>query len=128
MDDLHQMCPHGELGPSEAEKKVTASLCSFLDSLAFQSSDKPVVVIATTSSPEQVDPSLRRAGRFDKEIEISVPSVESKLKMLEVFTEKFQHNLTESEIQSLAEIAHGYMGADLKALCREGREQPNLSQ
>ena len=74
IDDLHILCPRYDSGPSENERKLTASLCSQLDSLHRAPSPAHVVVIATTNQIDGVEPSLRRPGRFDKEIEIPVPT------------------------------------------------------
>lgn len=74
IDDLHVLCPRYDSGPSENERKLTASLCSHLDSLHRSPPPAHVVVIATTSQIDAVEPSLRRPGRFDKEIEIPVPT------------------------------------------------------
>ena len=74
IDDLHILCPRYDSGPSENERKLTASLCSQLDSLHRTPPPAHVVVIATTNQIDGVEPSLRRPGRFDKEIEIPVPT------------------------------------------------------
>ena len=74
IDDLHVLCPRYDSGPSENERKLTASLCSKLDTLHRSPPQAHVVVIATTSQIDGVEPSLRRPGRFDKEIEIPVPT------------------------------------------------------
>ena len=74
IDDLHILCPRYDSGPSENERKLTASLCSQLDSLHRAPPPAHVVVIATTNQIDGVEPSLRRPGRFDKEVEIPVPT------------------------------------------------------
>ena len=74
IDDLHILCPRYDSGPSENERKLTAFLCSQLDGLHRTPPPAHVVVIATTSQIDGVEPSLRRPGRFDMEVEIPVPT------------------------------------------------------
>ena len=74
VDDLHILCPRHDSGPSENERKLTASLCAHLDSLHRSPPPAHLVVIATTNQVDRVEPSLRRPGHFDKEIDIPVPS------------------------------------------------------
>ena len=81
IDDLHLLCPHHDLSPGESERQLTAALGSCLDTLSQQPVGRPVVVMATTCALDQVEPSLRRPGRFDKEIEVSVPTVVERVKV-----------------------------------------------
>mmetsp|Transcript_7604 Transcript_7604/g.14275 ORF Transcript_7604/g.14275 Transcript_7604/m.14275 type:complete len:394 (-) Transcript_7604:210-1391(-) len=79
-----------------------------------------VIVIGTTNRPNAIDNALRRPGRFDKEIEIPVPSLPDRLDILKVVCEDMQRvGLSKQELDELAEHTHGYVGADLVALCRE---------
>ena len=81
IDDLHQLCPHHDLSPGESERQVTATFCSCLDTLAQQTVDRRVVVMATTCALDQVEPCLRRPGRFEKEVEVSVPTSGERVKV-----------------------------------------------
>ena len=81
IDDLHQLCPHRDLSPGESERQAAAALCTCLDTLSQQPVDRPVVVMATTSVLDQVEPCLRRPGRFEKEIEVSVPTSGERVKV-----------------------------------------------
>ena len=74
IDNLHVLCPRYDSGPSENERKLIASLCSQLDILHRTPPPAHVIVIATTNQIDGVEPSLRRPGRFDKEVEIPVPT------------------------------------------------------
>ena len=74
LDDLHDLCPHRDLSPSEEERRATASLATLMDQLNRTPPPAHVVVMATTNQIERVESSLRRPGRFDKEVEISVPT------------------------------------------------------
>ena len=81
IDDLHQLCPHHDLSPGESERQLTTALCSCLDTLDQQPVDRPVIVMATTCALDQVEPSLRRPSRFEKEIEVSVPTTAERVKV-----------------------------------------------
>ena len=74
IEDLHQLCPHQDLGPSEVDRQLTAGLVWWLEALHCLPTEKMVIVVATTSAVEKVDVTLRRPGRFDKEIEVPVPT------------------------------------------------------
>ena len=74
LDDLHDLCPHRDLSPSEEERRATASLATLMDQLNRTPPPAHVVVMATTNQIERVESSLRRPGRFDREVEISVPT------------------------------------------------------
>ena len=77
-----------------------------------------VVVIATTSRPNTLDPALRRAGRFDKEIEVGVPSKQSRGAILRYLFSKCAHTLTEDDFNHATAMTHGFVGADLTAVKR----------
>jgi transitional endoplasmic reticulum ATPase len=77
-----------------------------------------VVVIGATNRPDALDPALRRPGRFDREIEIGIPDTNGRSEILEIHTRGMP--LTEDvNLESVAKITHGFVGADLEAVCRE---------
>ncbi|XP_051212682.1 cell division control protein 48 homolog B-like [Lolium perenne] len=67
---------------------------------------------------DAIDPALRRPGRFDSEIEVSVPPVEERVQILELHTKDLHLHET-VDLQTIAGYCNGYVGADLQALCRE---------
>jgi transitional endoplasmic reticulum ATPase len=77
-----------------------------------------IVVIAATNIPNAVDPALRRPGRFDREITIPIPDRNGRLEILEIYSRGMPLG-ADVDLTHLAEITHGYVGADLEALCRE---------
>lgn len=81
-----------------------------------------MLVLGATNRPHALDAALRRPGRFDKEIEIGVPNAADRLDILQKLLQRVPHMLTEAELLQLANNAHGYVGADLKALCNEAGE------
>lgn len=82
-----------------------------------------MLVLGATNRPQALDAALRRPGRFDKEIEIGVPNAQDRLDILQKLLLRVPHLLTEAELLQLANSAHGYVGADLKALCNEAGER-----
>jgi len=115
IDELDAIAPKREEVTGEVEKRVVAQLLALMDGLEARGD---VIVIGATNRPNALDPALRRPGRFDREIEISVPDKKGRLEILQVHTRNMP--LAEDvDLKKLAEITHGYVGADLAALCRE---------
>ncbi|NQW21976.1 MAG: CDC48 family AAA ATPase [SAR202 cluster bacterium] len=110
-------------GDQQVEKRVVAQLLALMDGLKSRGE---VVVIGATNIPDTLDPALRRPGRFDREIDISVPDKHGRLEILQIHTRGMPLASDPSagsgqavHLERLAEITHGFVGADLEALCRE---------
>jgi transitional endoplasmic reticulum ATPase len=115
VDEIDAIAPKREDVFGDVEKRVVAQILALMDGLSERGD---VVVIGATNRPEGVDPALRRPGRFDREVEISVPNSSARLEILQIHTRGMP--LAEDvEISNLAKQLHGYTGADLRALCRE---------
>jgi len=115
IDEIDSIAPKREEVTGEVEKRVTSQLLSLMDGL--QSRGK-VVVIGATNRPNAIDPALRRPGRFDREIEIGVPDRDGRLEVLEIHTRGMP--LAEDvDLKKLADVTHGFVGADLEALAKE---------
>jgi len=115
LDEIDSIAPRRERVTGEVEKRVVAQLLALMDGLARRQN---VIVIAATNLPDSLDPALRRPGRFDREIEIPVPDRAGRAEILEIHA----HGMPLSSEVSLASFAartHGFVGADLEALCRE---------
>jgi len=114
IDEIDAIAPKREEAYGDVEKRVVAQLLALMDGLNDRGN---VIVLGATNRPESVDPALRRPGRFDREIEISVPNAEGRLEILEIHTRGMPlHNV---DLKTLAAELHGYTGADIKSLCRE---------
>jgi len=115
IDEIDAIAPKREEVTGEVEKRVVAQLLALMDGL------KPrgrVVVIGATNRPNALDPALRRPGRFDREIEIGVPNKQGRLEILQIHTRNMP--LAEDvDLEKIASITHGFVGADLAALCKE---------
>ncbi|XP_054274403.1 ribosome biogenesis protein SPATA5 isoform X2 [Macrosteles quadrilineatus] len=108
LDNVDTLC--SKRGGTEQERRVTSYLLTLIDSLK----DHRTVVLATTSQLNLIDPSLRRPGRLDCEIEISIPSVADRIDILNVLLARW--SIDEADIRRVAQAAHGYVAADLQCL------------
>ncbi len=102
-------------GDQQVERRVVAQLLALMDGLKSRGQ---VIVIGATNIPQVLDPALRRPGRFDREISISVPDKNGRLEILQIHT-RGMPLAGDVKLEELAEITHGFVGADLEALCRE---------
>tara|TARA_Y100000034_G_scaffold87182_1_gene104508 strand:- start:2640 stop:4928 length:2289 start_codon:yes stop_codon:yes gene_type:complete len=114
-DEIDALAPKREDVKGEVERRVVAQLLANMDGL--QSRGK-VVVIAATNIPNMIDPALRRPGRFDREIIIGVPDKIGRLNVLKIHTRNMPLD-KDVKLNKLAEVTHGFVGADLAALAKE---------
>ncbi|MEM5815478.1 MAG: CDC48 family AAA ATPase [Candidatus Aenigmatarchaeota archaeon] len=114
-DEIDAIAPKREEVTGEVERRIVSTLLTLMDGLKSRGK---VIVIAATNRPDDIDPALRRPGRFDREIEVPVPDRDGRLEILKIHT----RNMPLAKDVNLDEIAdktHGYVGADLMALCKE---------
>ncbi|XP_076446620.1 ATPase family gene 2 protein homolog A-like isoform X2 [Babylonia areolata] len=122
VDQVEAVCPRRSQTTSDLEKRVVTTFLTLMDSLTTASRET-CVVIGLTSKPDDLDPALRRARRFDLEIETGVPTASDRLQILRAILQDVPHTLTDRELKELADVTHGYVGADLAAVVREGRQR-----
>ena len=115
IDEIDAIAPKREEAYGDVEKRVVAQLLALMDGLTDRGN---VIVLGATNRPDSVDPALRRPGRFDREIEISVPNADGRLEVLQIHT-RGMPIADDVELKILASELHGYTGADMKSLCRE---------
>ena len=115
IDEIDSIAPKREEVSGETERRVVAQLLSLMDGLEARGK---VVVIGATNRPNALDPAIRRPGRFDREIEISPPNREGRLDILQIHTRGMPLE-GDIELETLADLTHGYVGADLSALTKE---------
>ncbi|MEM0123796.1 MAG: CDC48 family AAA ATPase, partial [Conexivisphaerales archaeon] len=115
IDELDSIAPKRSEAFGEAEVRVVAQLLTLMDGLKDRGD---VIVIGATNRVEDVDPALRRPGRFDRELEIGVPNEDGRLEILSIHIRgmPLEHNV---DLKKYARMTAGYSGADLAALCRE---------
>lgn len=114
IDEIDAIAPKREEAYGDVEKRVVAQLLALMDGLTERGN---IIVLGATNRPESVDPALRRPGRFDREIEISVPNADGRIEILQIHTRGMP--LQDVDLKTLAAELHGYTGADIKSLCRE---------
>ncbi|KAJ2695722.1 hypothetical protein H4R19_005821, partial [Coemansia spiralis] len=118
IDEIESIAPkrqQGGSGGSGEAARLVAQLLTLMDGLESRGR---LVVIGATNLPNSLDPALRRPGRFDREIRIDVPNQVQRRKILAYYTRKMA--LAESlDLDTLAEVTNGHVGADIAALCRE---------
>ncbi len=114
-DEIDALAPKRDRVEGEVEKRVVAQLLSLMDGL---NSRGDVIVMAATNRPNSIDPALRRPGRFDREIVIGVPNARGRLEILQIHAQGMPL-AGDVDLAQLAELAHGFTGADLAAVCRE---------
>ncbi|XP_062992502.1 ATPase family gene 2 protein homolog A isoform X1 [Elgaria multicarinata webbii] len=119
IDEIDALCPKREGAQNEVEKRIVASLLTLMDGIGSEGSEGQLVVLGATNRPHALDSALRRPGRFDKEIEIGVPNAQDRLDIFRKLLNKVPHSLMATELNQLADSTHGYVGADLAALCKE---------
>ncbi|EKD01577.1 helicase [Trichosporon asahii var. asahii CBS 8904] len=116
LDEVDAITPKRETAQREMERRIVAQLLTCMDDLAGR--DKPVIMLGATNRPDSIDPALRRAGRFDHEIEMGVPTVEGREQILRVLLQNLKL-APEVDIRWLAKSTPGYVGADLTSLTTE---------
>jgi transitional endoplasmic reticulum ATPase len=117
IDEIDAIAPKREEmgGEKQVERRVVAQLLSLLDGLESRGQ---IIVIGATNIPNTIDPALRRPGRFDREISIPIPDKNGRLEILGIHT-RGMPLADDIRLEKLAEITHGFVGADLEALARE---------
>ncbi|WP_242518961.1 CDC48 family AAA ATPase [Halochromatium roseum] len=115
MDEIDAIAPRRDKVVGDVEKRIVAQLLALMDGLTRRQN---LIVIAATNLPNAIDPALRRPGRFDRELAIPIPDRDGRREILEIHSRGMPLN-EDVALAQLAEITHGFVGADLEALCRE---------
>src|ERR687890_1098351 len=115
IDEIDSIAPKREEVSGEVERRIVAQLLSLMDGMSTRGK---VVVIGATNRINAIDPALRRPGRFDREIEIGVPDRNGRLEVLQIHT-RGMPIAKDVNLEKLADISHGFVGADLQALAKE---------
>jgi len=115
IDEIDAIAPKREEVYGDVEKRVVAQLLALMDGLTERGN---VIVLGASNRPDSVDPALRRPGRFDREMVISVPNADGRLEILQIHT-RGMPLAADIDLKNFASDLHGYTGADIKSLCRE---------
>lgn len=115
-DEIDAITPKRESAQREMERRIVAQILTCMDSLSLDQTDgKAVMIIGATNRPDSLDAALRRAGRFDREIQMTVPDEIAREKILNVLARKLRLS-GDFDFKALAKQTSGYVGADLNAL------------
>jgi len=115
IDEIDAIAPKREEVYGDVEKRVVAQLLALMDGLTERGN---VIVLGASNRRDSIDPALRRPGRFDREVEISVPNTDGRLEVLQIHT-RGMPLAADVDLKNFANELHGYTGADIKSLCRE---------
>jgi len=115
LDEIDAIASKRENAIGEVEKRVVSQLLTLMDGLSKR---RQVMVIAATNLPNSLDPALRRPGRFDREIAIRIPDQPGRYEILQIHS-RGMPLASDVNLEQLAAVTHGFVGADLEALCRE---------
>ncbi|NEQ45985.1 MAG: AAA family ATPase [Leptolyngbya sp. SIOISBB] len=129
IDEIDSLAPDRSKVEGEVEKRLVAQLLSLMDGFA---KTQGVVVLAATNQPNHIDPALRRPGRLDREVQFRVPDRAGRLEILQIQTREMPLDDTVN-LEAIADVAVGMVGADIKALCQKAayfalrRQVPSLN-
>lgn len=118
IDEIDAITPKREVASKDMERRIVAQLLTCMDDLNSLTVAAQVLVIGATNRPDSLDPALRRAGRFDREICLGIPDEAARFRILKTLCRKLKLP-QDFDYQQLARLTPGYVGADLMALCRE---------
>jgi len=119
IDEIDSIAPKREKANGEVEKRIVSQLLTLMDGLKGRAN---TVVIGATNRPNALDPALRRFGRFDREIDIGVPDENGRLEIFRIHTRNMKLS-DDVDPEAIAKDTHGYVGADMAALCTEAAMQ-----
>jgi len=119
IDEIDAIAPKRDKVQGEVERRVVSQMLTLMDGLKSRAH---VIVMAATNRPNSIDPALRRFGRFDREIDIGVPDTTGRLEILRIHTKNMKLD-EDVDLEAVASETHGYVGADLAALCTEAALQ-----
>ena len=119
IDEIDSIAPKREKTNGEVERRIVSQMLTLMDGLKQRAS---VVVIGATNRPNSMDPALRRFGRFDREIDIGVPDENGRLEVFRIHTRNMKLD-EDVDPEAIARETHGFVGADIAALCTEAAMQ-----
>jgi len=119
IDEIDSIAPKRDKANGEVERRIVSQLLTLMDGLKGRAN---VVVIGATNRPNSIDAALRRFGRFDREIDIGVPDENGRLEIFRIHTRNMKLD-DDVDPEQIANETHGFVGADMAALCTEAAMQ-----
>ncbi len=115
IDEIDSIAPKRVDTSGEVERRVVSQLLSLMDGLRGRGE---IICVGATNRINAIDEALRRPGRFDREIEFGVPNVLGRKEIFQIHTRGMPLE-EDIDLDSYSEITHGFVGADIMAVCRE---------
>jgi transitional endoplasmic reticulum ATPase len=115
IDEIDALAPKRAESGGEVERRIVGQLLALMDGLESRGQ---IVIIGATNQPNALDPAIRRPGRFDREIALRVPDMRGRMEILHIHS-RDAALANDVDLQRLAQLTPGFVGADLEALCRE---------
>ncbi|XP_049875888.1 ATPase family AAA domain-containing protein 2-like [Pectinophora gossypiella] len=115
-DEIDALAPARRPSDDHTHSSVVATLLAEMDGLCDRGN---VIVIGATNRPDAMDPAVRRAGRFDRELYFPPPEADARRDILAIYTKEWEPSLTNDTLDNIAKVTVGYLGSDIKALCSE---------
>ena len=115
IDEIDSIAPARDKTNGELERRIVSMLLTLMDGVKGRGQ---IVVIGATNRPQNLDPALRRFGRFDREIELGVPDEEGRLEILRIHTRNMKLS-DDVNLEGITGQIHGFVGADIAQLCTE---------
>lgn len=119
MDEVDSLCPKRDSHSNATSQRITTLLLTFMDGCSNDFSNSKIFFIGASNMPSSLDPAMRRPGRFDREIEIPPPSSNDRYYILKSILDKYPNNVNDSDLKTISDMTHGYVGSDLNLLCKE---------
>ncbi|KAF7373881.1 Valosin-containing protein [Mycena sanguinolenta] len=120
IDEIDSIAPKRDITNGDVERRVVSQLLALMDGVTARSGD--VIVMAATNRPNVIDPALRRFGRFDREVEFTIPDTAGRLEILNIHT-KNMALAKDVDLEQIAADTDGYVGSDIASLCSEAAMQ-----
>jgi len=106
---------------SDSSDRVKTEFMIQMNGIKEGSDGKDVLILAATNVPWKLDDAILR--RFPKRIWIPLPDADARAKVIRIRLAKSDHNLTDSQIESLADLTEGYSCADISIVVNEALVQ-----
>ncbi len=115
IDEIDSIAPKRVDTSGEVERRVVSQLLSLMDGLRGRGE---IICVGATNRINSIDEALRRPGRFDREIEFGVPNAKGRKEVFQIHTRGMPLE-EDVDLDNYAETTHGFVGADIMAICRE---------
>ena len=117
-DELDALAFARSKASSDVSRKIVNEFLSQLD--GFDSQNEQVLILAATNMPWDVDPAMKRPGRFARQVFVPPPDVVARARIIELALESVPHGPVDAP--AIAKVTEQYSGADVDALVERAKE------